>query len=115
MSGLGAENGGCLGERRQFFEVGACSRPGRDDRRALGQPFAFRRERMMPAAGFLDEAVAGKAMGLDPKWAYQAVSAVGNYGEIFERHLGKDSPLKIDRGLNRLWNDGGLMYAPPAR
>jgi general L-amino acid transport system substrate-binding protein len=58
---------------------------------------------------------AGKALGLDPKWAYQAVSAVGNYGEIFERHLGKGSPLKIDRGLNRLWNDGGLMYAPPAR
>lgn len=61
------------------------------------------------------ESEAGKAMGLDPKWAYQAVSAVGNYGEIFERHLGKDSPLKIDRGLNRLWSDGGLMYAPPAR
>ncbi|MCT7663247.1 amino acid ABC transporter substrate-binding protein [Shinella kummerowiae] len=58
---------------------------------------------------------AGKAMSLDPKWAYNAVSAVGNYGEIFERHLGKDSPLKIDRGLNRLWSDGGLMYAPPAR
>jgi len=58
---------------------------------------------------------AGKALGPDPKWAYQAVSAVGNYGEIFERHLGKGSPLKIDRGLNRLWNDGGLMYSPPAR
>jgi general L-amino acid transport system substrate-binding protein len=58
---------------------------------------------------------AGKAMNLDPKWAYNAVSAVGNYGEVFERHLGKDSPLKIDRGLNRLWSDGGLMYAPPAR
>ena len=58
---------------------------------------------------------AGKAMGLDAKWAYQAVSAVGNYGEVFERHLGKDSPLKIDRGLNRLWSDGGLMYAPPLR
>ncbi|UDF30717.1 UNVERIFIED_ORG: amino acid ABC transporter substrate-binding protein [Roseateles sp. XES5] len=58
---------------------------------------------------------AGKAMGLDAKWAYQAISAVGNYGEVFERHLGKDSPLKIDRGLNRLWSDGGLMYAPPAR
>ncbi|WLR95015.1 amino acid ABC transporter substrate-binding protein [Shinella zoogloeoides] len=61
------------------------------------------------------ESEAGKAMGLDAKWAYQAISAVGNYGEIFERHLGKDSPLKIDRGLNRLWSDGGLMYAPPAR
>ena len=58
---------------------------------------------------------AGKSLGLDPKWAYQAVSAVGNYGEVFERHLGKESPLKIDRGLNRLWNAGGLMYAPPAR
>ena len=58
---------------------------------------------------------AGKAMGLDAKWAYQAIAAVGNYGEVFERHLGKDSPLKIDRGLNRLWSDGGLMYAPPAR
>lgn len=61
------------------------------------------------------ESEAGKAMGLDAKWAYQAISAVGNYGELFERHLGKDSPLKIDRGLNRLWSDGGLMYAPPAR
>ena len=58
---------------------------------------------------------AGKAMGLDAKWAYQAISAVGNCGELFERHLGKDSSLKIDRGLNRLWSDGGLMYAPPAR
>lgn len=58
---------------------------------------------------------AGKAMNLDPKWAYNAVSAVGNYGEVFERHLGKDSPLKIDRGLNRLWSDGGLIYAPPVR
>lgn len=61
------------------------------------------------------ESDAGKTLGLDSKWAYQAISAVGNYGEIFERHLGKDSPLKIDRGLNRLWNEGGLMYAPPAR
>ncbi|GMB79288.1 amino acid ABC transporter substrate-binding protein [Shinella zoogloeoides] len=58
---------------------------------------------------------AGKTLGLDAKWAYNAIAAVGNYGEIFERHLGKESPLKIDRGLNRLWNDGGLMYAPPAR
>ena len=56
-----------------------------------------------------------KNFGLDPKWALQAISAVGNYGEVFERHLGKDSPLKIDRGLNKLWNDGGLVYAPPVR
>lgn len=58
---------------------------------------------------------AGKALGLDPKWAYQTVAAVGNYGEIFERHLGKESALRIDRGLNRLWNHGGLIYAPPVR
>lgn len=58
---------------------------------------------------------ASKAMGLDPDWTYRVISAVGNYGEIFERHLGKESPLKIDRGLNRVWSDGGLMYAPPAR
>ena len=56
-----------------------------------------------------------KALGLDPKWAYQTVAAVGNYGEIFERHLGKESALRIDRGLNRLWNHGGLIYAPPVR
>ncbi len=45
----------------------------------------------------------GKALGLDEKWAYNAVKAVGNYGEIFERNVGKDSPLKLDRGLNDLW------------
>ncbi|KOF17807.1 amino acid ABC transporter substrate-binding protein [Ensifer adhaerens] len=58
---------------------------------------------------------AGKALGLGPTWAFQAISAVGNYGEVFEKHLGKDSALKIDRGLNKLWSQGGLMYAPPAR
>lgn len=58
---------------------------------------------------------ASETFTLDPQWALHAISAAGNYGEIFERHLGKDSPLKIDRGLNRLWNDGGLLYAPPLR
>nr|WP_156884479.1 amino acid ABC transporter substrate-binding protein [Stappia stellulata] len=61
------------------------------------------------------ESGADKSVGLDPEWTYRVISAVGNYGEIFERHLGKDSPLQIDRGLNRVWTDGGLMYAPPAR
>ena len=42
-------------------------------------------------------------------------AAVGNYGEMFERNLGRDSPLKIERGLNRLWTEGGLMIAPPLR
>lgn len=57
----------------------------------------------------------GKALGLDEKWAYNAIKQVGNYGESFERHLGKDSPVKLERGLNAQWNKGGLMYAWPIR
>ena len=57
----------------------------------------------------------GKALGLDEKWAYNAIKAVGNYGEIFERNVGDESPLKLDRGLNALWTKGGLMYAMPIR
>ncbi|HEV2678090.1 MAG TPA: amino acid ABC transporter substrate-binding protein, partial [Aliidongia sp.] len=49
------------------------------------------------------------------KWAYNIIKSVGNYGEIFERNVGKGSPLKLERGLNDLWTTGGLMYAPPAR
>ena len=54
-----------------------------------------------------------KAMGVRTDWADHAVKAVGNYGEMFERNLGLGSSLKIDRGLNRLWTEGGLMYVPP--
>jgi len=57
----------------------------------------------------------GPAMGLDRRWAYNAIRAVGNYGEIFERHLGSGSPIGLPRGYNNLWNRGGLMYAPPMR
>jgi general L-amino acid transport system substrate-binding protein len=57
----------------------------------------------------------GKALGLDPDWAVSILKAVGNYGESFERNLGQGSPLKIARGRNALWKDGGLMYAPPVR
>ena len=55
----------------------------------------------------------GKLLGLDKEWAARAIKAVGNYGEMFERNVGADSPLKLERGPNRLWNRGGLMYAPP--
>ena len=55
----------------------------------------------------------GKALGLDEKWAYNIVKKVGNYGEVFERNVGMDSKLKIKRGLNAQWKDGGLMYSPP--
>lgn len=57
----------------------------------------------------------GKMLGLSDKWAYNIVKQVGNYGEMFKRDLGADSPLKIDRGINALWNNGGIMYAPPIR
>jgi len=57
----------------------------------------------------------GPLMGLDRRWAYHAIKAVGNYGEIFERNLGQASPVKLERGLNALWTKGGLMYAPPVR
>ena len=58
---------------------------------------------------------AGENLGLKSDWVYQIVSNVGNYGEMFDRNVGKDSPLKIDRGLNNLWNKGGLMYPMPVR
>ncbi len=57
----------------------------------------------------------GKALGLDEKWAYNIIKLVGNYGEIFERNVGKNTPLKLERGLNELWTKGGLMYAMPIR
>ena len=57
----------------------------------------------------------GKALGLDETWAYNIIKAVGNYGEIFQHNVGKDSPLKLERGLNDLWTTGGLLYAPPLR
>jgi general L-amino acid transport system substrate-binding protein len=56
-----------------------------------------------------------KALGVKPDWAAKTVESVGNYGEIFERNLGGQSALKLERGLNRLWTQGGLMYAPPFR
>jgi general L-amino acid transport system substrate-binding protein len=57
----------------------------------------------------------GKALTLDREWAYRAIKAVGNYGEVFERNLGAGSPLKLPRGANNLWNKGGAIYAPPVR
>jgi general L-amino acid transport system substrate-binding protein len=57
----------------------------------------------------------GKLLGLDKEWAYRAIKAVGNYGEIFERNVGPKSALKLPRGVNNLWNKGGILYAPPIR
>jgi len=57
----------------------------------------------------------GKALGLDDKWAYNIIKQVGNYGEIFERSVGPNTPLKLERGLNDLWTRGGLMYSAAMR
>lgn len=57
----------------------------------------------------------GEAIGLNPKWAYNIVKAVGNYGEIFERNIGPKTKVGFERGYNQLWTKGGLLYAPPFR
>lgn len=58
---------------------------------------------------------ASKKLGLDEAWAGNAIRATGNYGEIFDRNIGKDSPLRLERGINALWTRGGILYAPPMR
>ncbi len=57
----------------------------------------------------------GKGLGLSNDWAYQIIRQVGNYGEVYDRNVGPESPLKLGRGLNQLWNRGGILYAPPVR
>jgi general L-amino acid transport system substrate-binding protein len=57
----------------------------------------------------------GAALGLDERWAYNAIKQVGNYGEIYERNVGQGSKIKLPRGANAQWRDGGLQYAPPLR
>jgi len=57
----------------------------------------------------------GKLLGLDKDWAYRAIKAGGNFGEIFERNVGEKTAIGLPRGSNNLWTQGGLMYAPPVR
>lgn len=54
----------------------------------------------------------GQALGLDEKWAYNIVKQVGNYGEVFDKNVGVNTPLGLERGFNNLWTKGGLMYSP---
>jgi general L-amino acid transport system substrate-binding protein len=61
-----------------------------------------------------DDAI-NRSLGVDRGWSARAVQSVGNYGEMFDRNLGARTPLDLDRGPNRLWTQGGLMYAPPMR
>ena len=57
----------------------------------------------------------GKNLGVDDKWAYNVIKQIGNYGESFEKNLGASSPLKLSRGLNASYRNGGLMYGWPVR
>ena len=57
----------------------------------------------------------GEAMGMSDDFCYQIIKQVGNYGEIFDRHLGPGTPFNLERGTNALWTEGGLMYSPPFR
>jgi len=57
----------------------------------------------------------GEQLGVGADWAYNIVIQVGNYGEVYERHVGIKTPLMLERGLNQLWSKGGLLYAPPFR
>lgn len=67
-------------------------------------------QRMLGTAGDM-----GEKLGLDAEWGYRVIKRVGNYGEMFARNLGPDTPFKMERGLNALWGDGGLIYAMPMR
>jgi general L-amino acid transport system substrate-binding protein len=63
----------------------------------------------------LGESALGAMLGLEPDWLASVIRAVGNYGEIYNRSLGPDTPLNIQRGPNELWTNGGLLYSPPFR
>jgi len=67
-------------------------------------------QRLLGASGEM-----GKLLGLDNEWAYRVIKQVGNYGEIYDRNVGPDTPIGLDRGMNDLWTRGGLMYAMPIR
>ena len=57
----------------------------------------------------------GQSLGLDNEWSYNVISQVGNYAEIYDANVGPDTPLKLERGVNALWKDGGLQYPMPVR
>ncbi len=70
---------------------------------------------LKPLLGADEKSTLHENLGFDRKWAYNIAKLVGNYGEIFDRNLGKDSNIKLPRGLNNLYTNGGLLYAPPFR
>jgi len=78
-----------------------------DDKRNSDDPSA---KRMLGTEGDF-----GSKLGLSKDWAYNAIKHVGNYSEIYEKNVGPNTPLQLERGANALWNKGGLQYAPPIR
>ena len=77
--------------------------------RFLGQPIPDEEDPEAEAAPF------DPGLGLDPDFAVDVISQVGNYAEIYDRNVGPDTPLGLERGFNAQWEDGGLLYAPPYR
>ena len=61
------------------------------------------------------EGQTGQDLGLSSRWCYNIIAQVGNYKEIYDRNVGPDSLLALPRGVNALWNAGGILYAPPIR
>ena len=61
------------------------------------------------------EGTFGEYIGLTNDWAVRIIKAVGNYQESYERNVGPNTPLQLDRGVNALWSQGGVQYAPPVR
>ncbi len=61
------------------------------------------------------EGETGESLGLNQQWCSRVIMQVGNYGEIYERHIGTETPVGLERGINELWTNGGLIYAPPLR
>ncbi len=78
-----------------------------DDKRNSDDPSA---KRMLGTEGDF-----GSKLGIGKDWAYNAIKHVGNYSEIYEKNVGPNTPLQLERGANALWNKGGLQYAPPIR
>ncbi|MCF6239335.1 MAG: amino acid ABC transporter substrate-binding protein, partial [Candidatus Marinimicrobia bacterium] len=77
-----------------------------NDMRANSNNASIRR--ILGVEGNLNE-----GLGLSKDWAYNIIKQVGNYGEVFERNVGVNTKLGLERGLNALWTNGGLMYSPP--
>ena len=61
------------------------------------------------------EGITGETLGLNPQWCSRVIMQVGNYGEVYDKHIGPETPVGLERGINELWTNGGLIYAPPIR